>query len=54
VTANIQWLTKISPDGSYRLPDFTHGTEEMMQAIESIEVEERESPDGKTPPVASS
>jgi hypothetical protein len=45
-TANIQWFTKISADGTCLVPDFTHCTEEMMQAIESIDVEERESPDG--------
>src|SRR5215468_9101414 len=46
-TANIQWFTKISPDGSCLVPDFTHCTDEMMQAIESIDVEERESPGGE-------
>ena len=29
-TANIQWFTKISPDGSCLVPDFTHCTDEMM------------------------
>jgi len=46
-TANIQWFTKISPDGSCLVPDFTHCTDEMMQAIESIDVEERESSSGE-------
>ena len=46
-TANIQWFTKIGSDGSCLIPDFTHCTEEMMQAIESTSVEERESPGGE-------
>jgi len=39
--ASVLWFTRISPDRTCLIPDFSHATDERMSAIESFDIAER-------------
>jgi hypothetical protein len=47
-SSNLLWFSRVAADGRSLITDFTHATDEMMQAIESYDIVEEEDESGVT------